>query len=33
MAALQKPYRFTTNNESIFSAGKRLLPQELIDEV
>ena len=26
-------YRFTTNGEGVFSAGKRLLPDELIDEV
>ncbi len=28
-----KVYRFTTNGEGVFSAGKRLLPEELIDEV
>ena len=25
-------YRFTTNNEGVYAAGKRLLPEELIDE-
>ncbi|MBS3093917.1 hypothetical protein J4456_05040 [Candidatus Pacearchaeota archaeon] len=29
----QNLYRFTTNGEGVFSAGKRLLPKELIDEV
>lgn len=28
-----KIYRYTTNGEGVFSAGKRLLPKELIDEV
>ncbi len=26
-------YRYTTNNEGVWSAGKRLLPQDLIEEV
>ena len=28
-----KIYRYVTNNEGVWSAGKRLLPSELIDEV
>ena len=28
-----KLYRFTTNGEGVFSAGKRLLPEELVEEV
>ena len=28
----EKVYRYTSNNEGVFSAGKRLLPKELIDE-
>jgi hypothetical protein len=27
-----KLYRYTTNGEGVWSAGKRLLPKELIDE-
>lgn len=30
---MEKLYRYTTNGEGVFSAGKRLLPEELIDEV
>lgn len=30
---MEKIYRYTTNGEGVFSAGKRLLPEELIDEV
>lgn len=31
---MDKPlYRFTTNGEGVFSAGKRLLPEELVPEV
>lgn len=30
---MEKIYRFTTNSEGVFSAGKRLLPEELVDEV
>ena len=26
-------YRYTTNGEGVFSAGKRLLPEELVEEV
>ena len=33
MKMKQRLYRFTTNGEGVFSAGKRLLPEELIDEV
>ena len=33
MGSSQKLYRFTTNGEGVFSAGKRLLPSELVDEV
>ncbi|MEK6830997.1 MAG: hypothetical protein AABX77_03115 [Nanoarchaeota archaeon] len=29
---MEKIYRFTTNGEGVFSAGKRLLPKNLIDE-
>ncbi len=29
----KKLYRYTTNGEGVFSAGKRLLPKELIEEV
>ena len=28
-----KVYRYTTNNEGVFSAGKRLLPKNLVEEV
>ena len=28
-----KVYRYTTNNEGVFSAGKRLLPEKLVEEV
>ncbi|MBP7134093.1 hypothetical protein KBA73_02650 [Patescibacteria group bacterium] len=28
----QKLYRYTANGEGIWSAGKRLLPEELVDE-
>lgn len=30
---MKKLYRYTANGEGIFSIGKRLLPQELVDEV
>ena len=30
---MEKLYRFTTNGEGVFSAGKRLLPEELVNEV
>ncbi len=33
MISQQKLYRFTTNGEGVFSAGKRLLSTSLIDEV
>ncbi len=26
-------YRYTTNNEGVWSAGKRLLPKDLVEEV
>ncbi len=29
----RKLYRYTTNGEGVFSAGKRLLPEELVPEV
>lgn len=29
----RKLYRYTTNGEGVFSAGKRLLPEELVNEV
>ena len=29
---MEKLYRYTTNGEGVFSAGKRLLPEELINE-
>ncbi len=30
---MEKLYRYTTNGEGVFSAGKRLLPEGLINEV
>jgi len=29
---MTKLYRYTSNNEGIWSVGKRLLPEDLIDE-
>lgn len=29
---MEKLYRFTTNGEGVWSAGKRMLPQELVEE-
>jgi hypothetical protein len=33
MSTRQNLFRYTTNGEGVFSAGKRLLPPELISEV
>ncbi len=33
MVSSQRLYRFTTNGEGVFSAGKSRLPKELVDEV
>jgi hypothetical protein len=30
---MERLYRYTTNGEGVWSAGKRLLPQELVEEV
>jgi hypothetical protein len=30
---MEKLYRYITNGEGVFSAGKRLLPEELVEEV